>query len=87
VTDKIQEMARVMGFQDKDDATGAREMTHETIMKMLEISGTPNSLRELGVREEDLPLLAARAMKDICVMTSPRETDEEDLLALLHRSF
>ena len=87
VADKIQEMARAMGFQDKEDTDGARAMTHETIMEMLEISGAPSSLRDLGVRKEDLPLLAARAMKDICVMTSPRETDEEDLLALLRRSF
>ena len=87
VTDKIAEMARAMGFQAVDDLDGAKQMVHETIMKMLEVAGAPNSLRELGVRKEDLPLLAQRAIKDICVMTSPRETDEEDLLALLQRAF
>jgi alcohol dehydrogenase class IV len=87
VNDKIAEMARAMGFQAVDDLDGAKQMVHETIMKMLEVAGAPNSLRELGVRKEDLPLLAQRAIKDICVMTSPRETDEEDLLALLQRAF
>jgi alcohol dehydrogenase class IV len=87
VTDKIPEMARAMGFQAKGDSAGAREMTYESIMKMLEVGGAPSSLQELGVRKEDLPLLAQRAIKDICVMTSPRETDEEDLLALLKRAF
>ncbi|MGK2944530.1 MAG: iron-containing alcohol dehydrogenase [Desulfuromonadales bacterium] len=87
VTDKIAEMARAMGFQAVNDLDGAKEMAYETIMSMLEVAGAPNSLRELGVRKEDLPLLAQRAIKDICVMTSPRETDEEDLLALLQRAF
>jgi alcohol dehydrogenase class IV len=87
VTDKIPEMARALGFQAKEDSAGAKEMTYESIMKMLEIGGAPNSLQELGVRKEDLPLLAQRAIKDICVMTSPRETEEEDLLALLQRAF
>ena len=87
VTDKIPEMARAMGFRAPEDIAGAREMSHETVLKMLEVSGTVNSLHELGVRKEDLPLLAQRAMQDICVMTSPRETDEEDLLALLQRAF
>ena len=87
VTDKIAEMARAMGFQAVDDLDGAKSMAHETIMNMLEAAGAPNSLRELGVLKEDLPLLAQRAIKDICVMTSPRETDEEDLLALLQRAF
>lgn len=87
VTDKIAEMARAMGFQAVDDLNGAKDMAHETIMKMLEVAGAPKSLQELGVRREDLPLLAQRAIKDICVMTSPRETDEEDLLALLQRAF
>ena len=87
VADKIPEMARSMGFQAMDDVDGAREMTYESIMKMLEVAGAPSSLRELGVQEEDLPKLAQRAIKDICVLTSPRETDEGDLLALLRRAF
>jgi alcohol dehydrogenase class IV len=87
VTDKIAEMARAMGFQAVNDLDGAKQMAYETIMNMLEVAGAPKSLQELGVRREDLPLLAQRAIKDICVMTSPRETDEEDLLALLQRAF
>jgi alcohol dehydrogenase len=52
-----------------------------------EAGGTPGGLRNLGVKEEDLPLLAQRAFKDVCLLTSPRETDEEDLLALLKRAY
>lgn len=87
VTDKLPEMARALGFQSSRDTDGAKEMVHETIMNMLEVAGAPNSLRALGVLKKDLPLLAQRAIKDICVMTSPRETDEGDLLALLQRAF
>jgi len=54
---------------------------------LLDAGGAPRGLRKLGVREEDLPKLADRALKDVCVLTSPRQTDKEDLLGILKRSF
>ena len=87
VAEKIPEMASAFGFQVVGDTAGAKATIHESIMKMLEAGGAPGGLRQLGVRREDLPLIAQRALKDICVTTSPRVTDEEDLLALLQRAF
>ena len=87
VREKLQEMASALGHLQAGNHREAQEMTQETIMAMLEAGGAPGSLRSLGVHEEDLPLLASRAHKDVCLLTSPRETDVEDLLSLLKRAF
>ncbi len=87
VREKLPEMAMALGHNKSGDERDAQEQAQETIGELLAAAGGPGSLRSLGVREEDLPLLAERATKDVCLLTSPRETDEEDLLALLKRAF
>jgi alcohol dehydrogenase class IV len=62
-------------------------MALETIDTLLDAGHAPRGLRNLGVREEDLPGLAARALDDVCLLTSPRQTDAEDLLGILKRSY
>jgi len=87
VREKLPEMASALGHAEAETFEEAQEMTQETIMSLLEAGGAPRSLRSLGVRQDDLSLLAQRAHKDVCLLTSPRETDEDDLLALLKRAF
>jgi alcohol dehydrogenase len=87
VREKLPEMAAALGHRGESDHSMAQEITLEAIDSLLEAGGAPTGLRSLGVREVDLPLLAKRAVKDVCLLTSPRETDEDDLLALLKRAF
>jgi 1,3-propanediol dehydrogenase len=44
--------------------------------------GVPRGLAELGVRDEDVPVLAHNAMADACITTNPRPADEAALRAL-----
>lgn len=44
--------------------------------------GIPTGVRELGAREEDIPTLAANAMKDACGLTNPRVPTVEDVCAM-----
>ncbi|WP_051065217.1 iron-containing alcohol dehydrogenase [Mycolicibacterium smegmatis] len=44
--------------------------------------GVPRGLSDLGVRAEDIPVLARNAMADACITTNPRPVDEAGLLAL-----
>lgn len=44
--------------------------------------GVPRGLSELGVREEDVAVLAHNAMADACITTNPRAADEAQLRAL-----
>ena len=87
VREKLPEMAAAFGYRGESDHRMAQEITLQAIDSLLEAGGAPTGLRSLGVREVDLPLLAKRAVKDVCLLTSPRETDEDDLLALLKRAF
>ncbi|MEJ2202290.1 MAG: iron-containing alcohol dehydrogenase, partial [Desulfuromonadaceae bacterium] len=87
VQGKLPEMAMALGHKDVADCREAQEMTQETVLTLLEIGRAPRSLRSLGVKEADLPLLVQRALKDVCLLTSPRVTDTEDLLTLLKRAF
>lgn len=87
VKEKIQGLVNALGYSLDGNARFADEMALETIDKLLDAGGAPRGLRKLGVREEDLAVLAERALKDVCLLTSPRETDEEDLLGILKRSY
>ncbi|HIJ82366.1 MAG TPA: iron-containing alcohol dehydrogenase [Desulfuromonadales bacterium] len=87
VTDKLQELAWGLGHRSSGDISGAGEKIQETLDLLLEASGAPRSLRSIGVLRKDLPDLARRALKDVCIVTSPREADEDDLLRILERAY
>lgn len=84
---KISGFAAALGHTPAGNEKFVKEMALETVDTLLDAGNTPRGLRNLGVREEDLPELAENALKDVCVLTSPRQTDEEDLLGILKRSF
>jgi len=87
VTEKLPELAWALGHASRDDAPGAAEMAQETIEALLEAGGAPRNLRSLGVRREDLPDIAEKATRDVCILTSPREADAMDLLKILERAY
>lgn len=87
VTEKIAGLLNALGCELKSNEEFAEEMTVSVIESLLDAGGSPRGLRTLGVREEDLNKLAELALQDICVLTSPRQTDKEDLLDILKRSF
>jgi len=87
VTEKLPELAWALGHHCQDDAPGAAEMAQETVESLLDAGGAPRSLRSLGVRREDLPQLADKATRDVCLLTSPREADAADLLKILERAY
>lgn len=87
VTEKLPELAWGLGHMNRSDAGGAAEMVQETVETLLDASGAPRSLRSLGVAREDLPELARKALKDVCIVTSPREADEKDLLRILEKAY
>ena len=87
VTEKLPELAWGLGHSPDGNIGTASEVVQETLNFMLEAAGAPRSLRSLGVLRKDLPELARRALKDVCIVTSPRQADEKDLLAILERAY
>lgn len=87
VTEKLPELAWALGHRINGDVSAAGERVQETLESLLDACSAPRSLRSLGVARKDLPELARRALDDVCIVTSPREADESDLLKILERSY
>ncbi len=87
VTEKLPELAWGMGQAVGVSTSAAAEIVQEKLGAMLDAAGAPRSLRSIGVQREDLPELARRALKDVCIVTSPRQAEEKDLLAILERAY
>lgn len=61
----------------------AAEMALTAIEILAKDVGIPGSLTELGVKEEDIPLLAENAMKDACSFTNPRKATLDDVQSII----
>lgn len=87
VTEKLPELAWGLGHRIDANSSAHSEVVQETLEYMLDAAGAPRSLKSLGVERKDLPELAQRALKDVCILTSPRQAEVEDLLAILERAY
>jgi alcohol dehydrogenase len=77
------DVARAMGenVEGMDAAAGAQACI-AGIRRLAADIGIPASLRELGVKEGDISLLAANALKDACGLTNPRTASQADIEAI-----
>jgi alcohol dehydrogenase class IV len=87
VEEKLSEMADALGHSPEGSTIMQEQMIQETILSLLYAAELPRSLRSIGVHQQDLAGLADKAAQDVCALTSPRETDREDLLALLGKVY
>ncbi len=58
------------------------DLAIESIKRLSKDVGIPSGLKELGVKEEDLPALADNALKDACGATNPRITTKADIIQI-----
>jgi 4-hydroxybutyrate dehydrogenase len=68
-----------------DEALASRAV--ERVRALAREVGIPARLRDAGVREADLPVLARKAFEDASHRTNPRPCSEADLLALARAAF
>ena len=47
----------------------------------------PQTLREIGIKEEMIPTLADQAIKDVCTGGNPREVTVDDIISLYKQAF
>jgi 4-hydroxybutyrate dehydrogenase len=59
----------------------------ERVRGLLTRIGIPPRLRDAGVKEADLPLIAKKAFQDASHQTNPRQCTEEDLLGIAKSAF
>ncbi len=57
-----------------------------SIKRMGRDVGIPSGLRELGVKEDDLPILANHALKDVCSATNPRLANQNEIIEIYRQA-
>ncbi len=82
--ERYREIARRFGIADADKMPldQVREAAVQAVKQLGIDVGIPQNLRELGVKEEDIPQIAADAYRDVCTPGNPRETTLEEISEL-----
>lgn len=87
--EKFREIARVMGVEGVDDM-GEQSYRQAAIDAVRQLSldvHIPQTLHEIGVKEEDLEDLARAAMADVCTGGNPRSCTFEEVLDVYKTAF
>lgn len=87
--EKYREIARVMGVEGVDEMSQEeyRNAAIEAVRQLSKDVNIPQTLKEIGVKEEDLPALAQAAMADICTGGNPRPCTYELVLEVYKTAF
>lgn len=65
----------------------AGEKCVESLKRFGRYLGIPASLKELGVKPEDFPLMAEHAMQDACAATNPRIATKDQIIAIYQAAY
>lgn len=87
--EKFREIARVMGVENVD-AMSQEEYRAAAIQAVIQLSkdvNIPQTLAEIGVKEEDLEALTDAAMADVCTGGNPRPCVREEILAVYKKAY
>ncbi len=79
-------IAKTMGVNtDGMTAEEAAKAAVEAVKALSIRVGIPQSLTELGIKEEDIPALAAQAITDVCTPGNPRDVTEEEIIEIYNK--
>jgi alcohol dehydrogenase class IV len=82
------ELADVLGVAGDGDANARADAFVSHMQTLMDDSGAPRRLRDVGVTDNSLAMLAADAMKQTrLLVNNPVEVTEEDALALYREAF
>lgn len=85
---KYVDIAKAMNvYKDGMSREEAAKAAVEAVKALSVKVGIPQHLSELGIKEEDLPRLAASAIADVCTPGNPRKVTEEIILELYKKAF
>ena len=85
---KYRAIARAMGIDTEGMSADEGVQAAIDAVKSLSLSiGIPQRLREIGVREEDIPALAVAAFDDVCTGGNPRPTSVAEIETLYRTAY
>ncbi len=79
--DKFIDIAKALG--ENVEGLSPRDAAEKALSAIEQLSkdvGIPSGLKELGVQEKDIEIMAKNAMKDACGLTNPRVPTLEDVM-------
>lgn len=87
--DKYKYIATAMGVENTENMSQAeyRKAAIDAVKKLSSDVGIPLTLREIGVKQEDLDALADAAMADVCTGGNPRPCTKELVLEVYKTAF
>ncbi|MEG1719608.1 MAG: lactaldehyde reductase [Clostridia bacterium] len=82
--DKYRDIAKAMGVKDTENMSQEeyRAAAIDAVISLSKDVNIPQSLKEIGVREEDLVALSESAFADACRPGNPRDTSPAEILEL-----
>jgi 4-hydroxybutyrate dehydrogenase len=83
----LAEAAVALGEPPSEDEDRLARRAVERVRAMARDAGIPERLRDAGVMESQLPVLAEKAWEDASHLANPRPCQPADLAALLHAAF
>ncbi len=86
--DKYAEIACAMGEYIRDiSKEEAAKIAVEAVRKLSKDVGIPQSLKDINIKESDLPRLAKDALKDVCTGGNPKDVNENDILEIYKKTY
>ena len=86
--EKAAEIAVALGENVNDlSPMESAEKAVSAIKKLGQDVGIPNGLSEIGVKEEDILMLAEQSMKDPCALFNPKKASLDDVVSILKAVF
>lgn len=85
---KYREILEVLNVNTKE--LNKEQVIEALVTKIFELSkivGIPEKLRDINVKEEDIPMLAKKAFDDICTGGNPRNTNVEEIIKLYNEAY
>lgn len=87
--EKFREIARAMGVKGVDEMSEEeyRKAAIDAVKQLSKDVGIPQTLKEIGVKEEDLDALADAAMADVCTGGNPRPCKKKLVLEVYKTAY
>lgn len=87
--ENYRDIAKAMGVKGVDEMRleDVRDAAVNAVKQLSKDVDIPQTLKELGVKEEDLPMLAQQAMADACTPGNPRPCTLDLVLALYKKAY
>ncbi len=84
--DKFRDIAKAMGIVNTESMSieQARQAVVDAVKQLNQDVGIPANLKAIGVKIEDIPLLAKAAFNDVCTDGNPRKTNVHEIEQLYH---